>query len=71
MTPAKGGDLQPGDSVLCGDDRKNGNERAGGARDLHAGTAENRGHEGGDDRRIQPLLRPRPGGDGERHRQRQ
>ena len=39
--------------------------------DLHARAAEQRDHEAGDDRRVQPVLRRDADGDGERHRQRQ
>ena len=62
---------RPGDAVLGDDAGDHDDERAGGAADLDARSAERRDEEAGDDRAVDAGLRREARGDGECHRERQ
>ena len=62
---------RPLDAVLRDDGGDDHDERPGRAADLVLGPAERRDDEAGDDRAVDARLRGEPGGDRERHRQRQ
>ncbi len=61
--------LQPGYAVVGRDPGKNGDKGSGRACDLNAAATQERDARATDDRRVDALLRPCPGGDGERHGQ--